>query len=928
MPNHSLIQVSCDMCNNGSPTSNMYIGSVCPEGTIPSGTGDPCETINVTIGMPCFELVMNSSCQANFDAWASQGSNVYSSTDLYYPGQVVSFFDITTGTTNYFIASAASGAVLGSSSSNPQLYPEPISVIEIWEGCEVAPCIAAPSNLTNTPTGVVFASINTIVSDGCSVSGPGIPLGTTVVSVQTHYNPMYLEIVLSQTPDFNYYEPTQDAPSTPGVHNNGFNTVSGLTDLTLGFSTNLLFTCSQHEDTSVLNTYSTYAKTLSFKEDIKGWVSFKSFTPENAISMANDYYTFLNGSLYQHHIETVNRNNFYGDPYDSSITVLLNDNPSYIKEFTTLNYEGSQSKVEKFVSELRHQNDPFQPTTTYNDQEYYNLYEKDGWHVDSIITNDEDGHIDEFLEKEGKWFNYIKRKVDLSLDEADTSDFSFQGIGFASHIDCPDCPQVTSWNCGVEPPTPPTPPQEAYNECGNLPNLGDLDGFMTVAFASGNQNTLFQNIGTWTMHFRYNSAASIQAGSSLGNPIGMANQEASDPYGNSSVFTYCPDNNWDGPMMLGITTPGVGKILRFGGTGGNNVNTAVSASELIADLITMNWNVSQGDSWADILAESENQTSTWDQAVYPVRHPLVGHAPSYDTCKCSDAIPGNPGSPGGATTCLEVYGAEGDYQTEEECLRNCIDDSLPSLWICADSVGNCTEVFPNDPTYANHVIGSSAWLSQEQCNTVCQVYGCTDSTALNYYAGATVDDGSCCYIAGCMNPEALNYNPEACEPAICYFPDGDISGCTDSNATNYNPLATIDDSSCLYDGEVTIYGCTDPLASNYNPLATLNDDADPCEYETVPATCGNIFISGALESCDDFLCLLSPNPGCSAQTFPNAMALATYWADEITSAANGNPTNNTPQGGYVDQNGVTIGAITAQEMYDLLESCCVTLVEE
>ena len=84
---------------------------------------------------------------------------------------------------------------------------------------------------------------------------------------------MYLEIVLSQTPDFNYYEPTQDAPSTPGVHNNGFNTVSGLTDLTLGFSTNLLFTCSQHEDTSVLNTYSTYAKTLSFKEDMKGWVS-------------------------------------------------------------------------------------------------------------------------------------------------------------------------------------------------------------------------------------------------------------------------------------------------------------------------------------------------------------------------------------------------------------------------------------------------------------------------------------------------------------------------------------------------------------------------------------------------------------------------------------------------------------------------------
>ena len=173
-------------------------------------------------------------------------------------------------------------------------------------------------------------------------------------------------------------------------------------------------------------------KTVSFKEDVKGWVSFKSFTPENAISMANDYYTFLNGELFKHHVETVNRNNFYGDLYNSSVTVVLNDNPSYIKEFNTLNYEGSQSKVEKFKSEP-HTN--FDGTTDiYNDQEYYNLSNKDGWHVDSIITNDEDGHIDEFLEKEGKWFNYIKREIDLSLQQADTGDFSFQGIGFADTI--------------------------------------------------------------------------------------------------------------------------------------------------------------------------------------------------------------------------------------------------------------------------------------------------------------------------------------------------------------------------------------------------------------------------------------------------------------------------------------------------------------
>lgn len=35
-------QVSCDSCDNGYPTSNMYSGTVCPEGTIPTGSGNPC----------------------------------------------------------------------------------------------------------------------------------------------------------------------------------------------------------------------------------------------------------------------------------------------------------------------------------------------------------------------------------------------------------------------------------------------------------------------------------------------------------------------------------------------------------------------------------------------------------------------------------------------------------------------------------------------------------------------------------------------------------------------------------------------------------------------------------------------------------------------------------------------------------------------
>ena len=133
-------------------------------------------------------------------------------------------------------------------------------------------------------------------------------------------------------------------------------------------------------------------KTVSFKEDVKGWVSFKSFAPENAISCANEYYTFKNGQLWKHHNESVDRNTFYGNFDNSTINVVLNDAPGSVKSFHTLNYEGSQSKV----------------NVNLTDGEYYNLQSKDGWHVERIKTNKQKGTIDEFIEKEGKWFNHIK----------------------------------------------------------------------------------------------------------------------------------------------------------------------------------------------------------------------------------------------------------------------------------------------------------------------------------------------------------------------------------------------------------------------------------------------------------------------------------------------------------------------------------------
>ena len=87
------------------------------------------------------------------------------------------------------------------------------------------------------------------------------------------------------------------------------------------------------------------------------------------------------------------------------------------------------------------------------------------------------------------------------------------------------------------------------------------------------------------------------------------------------------------------------------------------------------------------------------------------------------------------------------------------------------------------------------------------VPGCTDMSANNYNAEATVNDGSCTYdVTGCMDSTAFNYNPEAnIDDNSCEYT---ITGCTDATATNYNAEAVTDDGSCEYPVDL---GAVSPL---------------------------------------------------------------------------------------------------------------------
>jgi len=176
----------------------------------------------------------------------------------------------------------------------------------------------------------------------------------------------------------------------------------------------------------------TTAKTVTFKEGVKGWVSFKSFTPENAISCANEYYTFKNGNIWKHHDESVDRNTFYNQNLvPSSVEVIFNEVPGSVKSFKTINYEGSQAKITS-----KDENG-----ITLMDGEYFNLTEEKGWHVTDVITNLEQGGITEFVKKEGKWFGYvignditISSIGNISSDNYHTEDSSIQGIGKTASV--------------------------------------------------------------------------------------------------------------------------------------------------------------------------------------------------------------------------------------------------------------------------------------------------------------------------------------------------------------------------------------------------------------------------------------------------------------------------------------------------------------
>ena len=154
--------------------------------------------------------------------------------------------------------------------------------------------------------------------------------------------------------------------------------------------------------------------TISFSENVNGWTSRKSFTAQSGASLNGEYYTLKNSDIWRHHSNAL-RNNFYGTQYESSVKFMFNDIVDEVKNFNTLNYEGSESKEYSKVAGSE------------------NTVLNNGWYSSSVKTDLENAEVVNFIDKEGKKFNNITG-ITKTESNIDIKDFTSQGLGTVSAI--------------------------------------------------------------------------------------------------------------------------------------------------------------------------------------------------------------------------------------------------------------------------------------------------------------------------------------------------------------------------------------------------------------------------------------------------------------------------------------------------------------
>jgi hypothetical protein len=92
--------------------------------------------------------------------------------------------------------------------------------------------------------------------------------------------------------------------------------------------------------------------TIGFDEATNGWVSFYDYQPSFGFSSQGNFFTTNGKSVWKHYSGNVNRGNFYGTDNSSTVKLVINPDPTRVKTFKTISYEGSNGwEVTSLVSD-------------------------------------------------------------------------------------------------------------------------------------------------------------------------------------------------------------------------------------------------------------------------------------------------------------------------------------------------------------------------------------------------------------------------------------------------------------------------------------------------------------------------------------------------------------------------------------------------
>ena len=159
-----------------------------------------------------------------------------------------------------------------------------------------------------------------------------------------------------------------------------------------------------------IDTAITGFRTLCYDEKVQGWVSFYTYKPTFGVSLRNKYYTFNTQNMYKHYSTDVPRSKFYEQEFPDPVYVkgLFNEQPSTIKNFLTINYEGTTGW------EMENCNTGSYLITGYTGETNLN----DAYKIPKENTI-LDGNTIGFVRKEGKYFSELRNKaIDVFQDNS------------------------------------------------------------------------------------------------------------------------------------------------------------------------------------------------------------------------------------------------------------------------------------------------------------------------------------------------------------------------------------------------------------------------------------------------------------------------------------------------------------------------------